>query len=98
MLELITPVTRAENRKPSDEEILHCCYNFINFLTEHRHLSKGTDCHVAGGDKNVSTNTVRVLLSHLTGAVEIYQRCLYIIARYGKYPLIFRGVINLYTV
>ena len=87
MLELITPVTRAENRKPSDEEILNYFYNFINFLTEHRHLSIETDCHVAGGDKNVSTNTVRVLLSHLTGAVEIYQRCLYIIARYGKYPL-----------
>ena len=56
MLELITPVTRAENKKPSDEEILNYFYNFINFLTEHRHLSIETDCHVAGGDKNVSTN------------------------------------------
>ena len=61
MLELITPVTRAENRKPSDEEILNYFYNFINFLTEHRHLSIETDCHVAGGDKNVSTSTFDIL-------------------------------------
>ena len=94
MLELITPVTRAENRKPSDEEILNYFYDFINFLTEHRHLSIETDCHVAGGDKNVSTNTVRVLLSYRTGSVGIYQRHLFIIARYEK----FRSVISLYTI
>ena len=72
MLEFITPVTNVDNRKPSDDEILNYFYNFNKSLTDHRHLSIETDCHVAGGDKNVSTNTVRVLLSYRPGLVGIY--------------------------